>query len=578
MAVLACLIGLAPLWRALQGQSVQGVVTDSASGRPLNEFIVELVNPDGVRVAAALGQVGGAFFLRAPSAGEFRLRVSRIGYKRTTSAPFSVRDGEIRSQSLALPQISTRLAGIRTETDQRCSLQPGDGSAVATVWDEVRKAVQAVSLTGSEMQLRMAVHDYQREIAVPGDTAIRETGADRDGLSSRPYFSPDPDSIGANGFVQARGDHVYYYAPDAAILGSDAFVKLHCFHLRQAERRDSGLVGVAFEPIRGQRLPDVSGTAWLDEKTSELRSVDFSYTALSRYTRANSFGGHVDFAHLPGGSWLIRGWQIRAPVVRSVERVESSGGGFGGGSLTGTRRVVDSVLVAVLEEGGEVLTARAADGTLVWAGSYVVVHGQVRDSASRDPIVGAAVMLRGTGHRATTDAEGQFTLADVPPGGYTLVTTVSSPPAPPIVQAREVKVGRSAVRADVVVAATTVAEAYTKSARLRAQQECTATRARREREIDSTFAIPILQWHPAGRDSAHVAEVIRGAPTILQAVADTNGVVDLTSMRALRRGPASVYSAALAALGNLQSEVEQPLPGCKVRRLILMPYRIKADK
>jgi hypothetical protein len=39
-----------------------------------------------------------------------------------------------------------------------------------------------------------------------------------------------------------------------------------------------------------------------------------------------------------------------------------------------------------------------------------------------------------------------------------------------------------------------------------------------------------------------------------------------------------VYSAALAALGNLQSEVEQPLPGCKVRRLILMPYRIKADR
>lgn len=54
------------------------------------------------------------------------------------------------------------------------------------------------------------------------------------------------------------------------------------------------------------------------------------------------------------------------------------------------------------------------------------VMGMVIDIASEEPIVGAALTLKGSGLDATSDAEGRYVFLAVPPGMYTLMATVSS--------------------------------------------------------------------------------------------------------------------------------------------------------
>jgi outer membrane receptor protein involved in Fe transport len=51
------------------------------------------------------------------------------------------------------------------------------------------------------------------------------------------------------------------------------------------------------------------------------------------------------------------------------------------------------------------------------------LKGQVRDRDSKDPLIGADVVLMGTGHRTATDIKGRFEFPDLPPGTYELKST-----------------------------------------------------------------------------------------------------------------------------------------------------------
>ncbi len=61
---------------------------------------------------------------------------------------------------------------------------------------------------------------------------------------------------------------------------------------------------------------------------------------------------------------------------------------------------------------------------------------------------------------------------------------------------------------------------------------------------------------------------------VIQGIADTTGRVPADAARALRRGRHVAYLAALDALAKLQVTVDEPVAGCKLRRLVVMPYRV----
>ena len=75
----------------------------------------------------------------------------------------------------------------------------------------------------------------------------------------------------------------------------------------------SGLIGVAFEPVKQRRDTDIEGVLWVDRESAQLRYLEFRYTPISWRGRELS-GGKVEFHQLPSGAWIVRRWSIRMPT------------------------------------------------------------------------------------------------------------------------------------------------------------------------------------------------------------------------------------------------------------------------
>jgi hypothetical protein len=233
---------------------------------------------------------------------------------------------------------------------------------------------------------------------------------------------------------------------------------------------------------------------------------------------------------------------------------------------------LDSTLAGIYVGGGEVLVARTLAGATVWARSFGSVLGMVTDSANGGGVTGAQVELRGTTHHTRTDSAGAFHLDSVPPGAYTLLVNVLSPVL--LARSMAVRVDSGPIRVAFALPVSTLAKERTAREQARRAMQCAELQAARDREIDSTMAEPAVGWIPHGRDSAEVRRAIARAAVVLQAVADTTGHVERTSVRALRGGTSAAYATALAALLALEPEVDEPVAGCRLRRLILLPYRV----
>jgi hypothetical protein len=61
-------------------------------------------------------------------------------------------------------------------------------------------------------------------------------------------------------------------------------------------------------------VPDVVGTLWLDEKSYELRFVEFTYSQVQSGADSALVGGELHFARLPSGAWIVRRWFLRTPA------------------------------------------------------------------------------------------------------------------------------------------------------------------------------------------------------------------------------------------------------------------------
>ena len=60
---------------------------------------------------------------------------------------------------------------------------------------------------------------------------------------------------------------------------------------------------------------------------------------------------------------------------------------------------------------------------LTWAGATCQIKGTVTDKETRQPVVGASVLIVGTTRGAMTNADGKFVISQLEPGIYTLRIT-----------------------------------------------------------------------------------------------------------------------------------------------------------
>ena len=168
-----------------------------------------------------------------------------------------------------------------------------------------------------------------------------------------PFRSLDVENLLENGFVRPDGEGSIYYGPDADVLLSDAFLDTHCMSLAEGEDEAEGLLGLSFEPTENRGVPDISGVLWLDPVNAELQWLDYRYEFLD-VPNSERLGGRIRFHGLPNGTWIVREWYIRMPLLQATVDQRRFG-----------QRRVRPRLVGLREEGGLVVRVNNLQGDLV---------------------------------------------------------------------------------------------------------------------------------------------------------------------------------------------------------------------
>jgi hypothetical protein len=366
--LILCALGLAAM--PARAQIVRGTVVDSASGRPVPGSTVQVTDSSGTRVGTILADADGRFVFRVPRAGRYALRVQRIGYRASATTQFDVAVGETVERHLTASAIPVQLAAVRVSAASACGAETVQESDAFVLWEEARKALEATALTRESGRLHMRIVEWERTLEPKSLSVVSQSRTEREGIGKRPYVSPPAETLATAGYVRTADGESFYHAPDEEALLSDRFLETHCFRvLRVNLPALKGLVGFAFEPIKGRRVPDVRGVLWLDEETAELRHLEYRFTGLPERLEHPEVGGRVEFQRLPTGAWIIGRWLVRAPVVETSHRRVPKAYG----RAIETETVLDTAIVAIREGGGQVTEMSLVDASSPW----------VTDSASK---------------------------------------------------------------------------------------------------------------------------------------------------------------------------------------------------
>jgi hypothetical protein len=409
-----CAVAIAT--RATNAQAIAGKVLAKIDGAPVVSAIVTLLDSAGQSVATKLAEDGGSFDFTAPHVGSYAIRVERVGFRSTTTAPFLVRQGEQVDVPVTILSEGVSLRAVKVSADRRCVVRPQEGLATAELWNEARKALNATQLTQMAQAAvrsrrnphRFAVRwrKFDRDLE-PRSLAVRsEELAEAEGEAVTPFVSADPELLARSGYVDgdiATGST--FFAPDAAVLLSDRFLDTHCFRIQAPDKgRRDDVIGLAFEPLSltsegSRRRVEVSGVLWLDRGSAELRYLEYGYVNLPFDADANRAGGRLEFRPLPDGRWIVWRWYIRTPGIERHEGVYST---------------QQTSIMRVREQGAELLEVMPAG---VKSAS---ISGIVFDSLRGVPLAGARVFLSGTSLAAETSADGTYAIDAIPPGKYVL--------------------------------------------------------------------------------------------------------------------------------------------------------------
>jgi hypothetical protein len=380
--------------------------------------MVVLIDETGVERLKMLTSSSGSYSLQAPAAGRYRLRAERIGHTSISSPVLNIAAGQVLEYRLVATGEAISLDGIMVEAGRRrCAIRPQAGLATATLWEEARKALHSTAYTQRENLFRYEVVQYERDLDAQSERVRREDRQTSRVLSTHPFQSLPAEELSRNGYIQQTKDGTFYYGPDPDVLLSDVFLNDHCFRIAEGPPPSDSLVGLAFEPTAGRKVPEIKGVLWLNRATAELKHLEYRYVRVPVDVDERKLGGRVEFERLPAGPWIVRRWAIRMPEL-AVEEGRRSVGGIGNDRMYSYR---SGTLVGIREAGGEVLRTTTRSGSLLLAaGTGATLEGVVWDSTRAAPLPGAKVSLSGTQYAAHTDGAGRFRLPNLPEGSYSV--------------------------------------------------------------------------------------------------------------------------------------------------------------
>jgi hypothetical protein len=379
-------------------QQVDVQLREERSRTPIVGAIVRLLGEfDNGVVAQGLSNEGGRIALRAPAAGRYRLKVDRIGWVGLITPSFALAAGPPFQTEVLLADVRMDLPTIAVQGENLCGRRFDGDSEAANLWEEIDRALTATMISQREASIPLHVREFHRELRLNGQVEQQwSTGSTI--VRGQVYQTLEPELLATEGFVltDTQGDSTIFAVPDAALLVSPTFTATHCF---RTVRPRNGLIGLSFEPIPRREVTDITGTIWLDQRSHELRHLEYTYTGLELPRRVE-LGGRVEFERLPSGQWIVSDWHVRTPLLDQVT--------VRAGATRGIRAptVQLSRLTGFVELGGRVMIATDPSAVV----NYSVLTGRVIDPATGEGLEGARVSVDGVPVPISTDETGRFVL------------------------------------------------------------------------------------------------------------------------------------------------------------------------
>ena len=419
---LACFVVAASLAflgaRRAAAQRLTGTVTDQGARVP--GAIVMLVGGDGSVAGRAVSKEDGSFSVNAARDGSYTIRVLRIGFRPTMAGPVDLHAATTIRRDIALSGRVWLLPPVQVTDRGQCQIHPDTTAIAFRLWDEARIALLATVLTESEPLGVRLTHD-ERTFDASGGKVLVDSSSTSDGSSRKPIVTLTPDSLARGGYAtnDDRGGTTYW-GPDANVLLSESFASTHCIRpqLPPADTGSlAGVLGVGFEPADAKRgHVEVRGVLWVDRRSAELRSLDYTYVNVASVVEHAGAGGHVEFLRLPDGSWTVGRWWIRSPIVETtIFREPSTVPGAPPSQRTSQR------LIGIHESRGDILELRRG-GAMWWERGRVSAAIRVIDPAGA--AVRAMVSLNDTARSAATADDGVVRFDRVLPGPARLMVHV----------------------------------------------------------------------------------------------------------------------------------------------------------
>lgn len=390
------LASVSPLW----GQSIRGVVRDSATGSGLPGALVLALDSAGETLARSITGETGAFSIALPRRAP-TLRFVRLGY-----SPRQMRlDPNLSSEvQLALSPIPALLQTVSIEAARGCPARADARQALA-LFEQVRAGLLATIVARESSPARMVLYGFERRMEGTSDRVVSQrvsVDSARGSVTYRARLSAA--EFARAGFVTESQQGLNYLAPDPEVLLSPDFAGGYCFAIAQPTGARLNQVGLVFEVARRVRdRVDIQGTLWVDTVHKALTDLEFRYRGLDRELEALSPGGAIQFREMPNGVALLNSWRLRLA-------------GADYDSLPSRRGTSAQRHLIVSESGGELARAIWPDGK-----SWHAPLGKLRVMAvdSREvPAANVELWLPDSPYRARTGSDGWAEFTDLVPGPY----------------------------------------------------------------------------------------------------------------------------------------------------------------
>lgn len=402
LAALGVVAGAGPV--EAQRQAIRGTVVEMGTARPIGGSFVGLYTADGARVAGGLTRDDGSFLIDVEVAGVYLVRADRIGFESTEASEVDVVAGRITWVDLVAPAQAIVIDGVDVDGGRRCDLRPDKGRATLALWEEARKALEVALWADDRGHFIYELESWVRQYDSDGRRLESERLDRRTHVGRHGFRAVSPDRLIQEGFIHGTPAEGWdYFAPDAEVLMSEAFLGTHCFEVVQRDDR----LGLEFGPIPDRDVPDVEGVIWFANNSSRLESLEYEYVNAD-HAEDDRFGGEVVFEELPGGAWIVRSWEIRMPILALRER------------RRGQPRLIVQNVQSV---GGQVIEVSDVVGiepTRVSEVGRGAVNGVVVDSTTGLPLADAVVRVAGTNRTVRTGPDGRFRMTSLPADAFAL--------------------------------------------------------------------------------------------------------------------------------------------------------------